>query len=223
MHPFARIPSGRSQGVIRRPAVHGRDPQGGQSFVEFVLVLPVAMLLLMIMLEFGFAFNHQLTVGYATREGARTGAALASGSATSCAVADPAKVDEQIIAAAQRILKSPGSNVVMSDVQSIRIYKATSTGAQNGSLVNVWTYTPGAGPDLDPGAGVDRLDFSESTVGWPACGRLNGVNPDSVGVRIVYTYRLNTPLRSVVTLVGGSQAATIGMVDQTIMALNPTD
>ena len=108
-------------------------------------------------------------------------------------------------------------------MQSIRIYKATRTGAQNGSLVNVWTYTPGAGPDLDPGPGVDRLDFSQSTVGWPACGRLNGATPDSVGVRIVYTYRLITPLQAVVTLVGGSQASTIGMVDQTIMALNPTN
>ena len=118
----------------------------GQSFVEFALILPVCLLLLMIMLEMGQAFNHKLTVGYATREGARTGAALANGGATTCAVPDPASVDQQIIAAAQRILKSPGSNVVMSNISAIRIYKATATGAQTGSLVNVWTYTPGAGP-----------------------------------------------------------------------------
>ncbi len=199
-----------------------RDERG-QSFVEFSLVLPVCLLLLMIMLEMGQAFNHKLTVGYASREGARIGAALANGGATSCAVADPAGVDQQIIAAAQRILKSPGSNVVMSDVSQIRIYKATSTGDQSGSLVNVWTYTPGAGPDMDPGPGVDRLDFSQSSVAWPACGRNNGVNPDSLGVRVNYTYRLTTPLQSVVSMIGGNQSATFAMDDQTIMALNPTN
>jgi len=195
----------------------------GQSFVEFTLILPVCLLLLMIMLEMGQAFNHKLTVGYATREGARTGAALANGNAPNCSVADPAGVDQQIIAAAQRILKSPGSNVVMSDISSIQIYKATATGAQSGSLVNVWSYTPGAGPDLDPGPGVDRLDFSQTSVAWPACGRLNGVSPDSLGVRVNYSYRLTTPLRAVVALVGGSQATTMTMDDQTIMALNPTN
>ncbi len=178
----------------------------------------------MIMLEMGQAFNHKLTVGYATREGARTGAALANGGATSCC-RSPIRpgVDQQIIAAAQRILKSPGSNVVMSDISAIRIYKATATGAQSGSLVNVWTYTPGAGPDLDPGPGVDRLDFSQGSVAWPACGRNNGVNPDSIGVRVNYTYHLTTPLRAVVAMVGGNQAATMTMDDQTIMALNPTN
>lgn len=204
----------------------GTDPSAderGQSFVEFTLILPVCLLLLMIMLEMGQAFNHKLTVGYATREGARTGAALASGGATNCAVADPAQVDQQIIAAAQRILKSPGSNVVMSDVSAIRIYRATATGSQSGSLVNVWTHTPGAGPDLDPGPGVDRLDFSQSTIAWPACSRNNGVNPDSIGVRVDYTYRLTTPLQAVVAMNGGSQAATLPMGDQTIMALNPTN
>ena len=213
------------RGIAARLARRDPERERGQSFVEFVVVLPVAMLLLLIMLEFGFAFNHQLTVGYATREGARTAAALAHGTATGCPGPSPDtdKVDQQIIAAAQRILKSPGSNVVMSDVQSIRIYKATATGAQNGSLVNVWSYTPGAGPDLDPGPGVDRLDFSETSVAWPACARLNGATPDSVGVRIAYTYRLITPLQAVVSMVGGSQASTIGMVDQTIMALNPTN
>jgi Flp pilus assembly protein TadG len=195
----------------------------GQSFVEFALVLPVCMLLLMIMLEMGQAFNHKLTVGYASREGARTGAALANGGATSCATPDPAGVDQQVIAAAQRILKSPGSNVVMSDISQIRIYKATATGAESGSLVNIWTYTPGAGPDLDPGPGVDRLDFSQSSAAWPACGRNNGINPDSLGVRVNYTYRLTTPLQSVVAMIGGSQSATLAMDDQTIMALNPTN
>ncbi|MET0771538.1 MAG: TadE family protein, partial [Candidatus Limnocylindrales bacterium] len=129
-------------------AIDPRTDERGQSVVEFIVIVPIVAMLLLIMLEFGLAFNHRLTVGYATREGARIGAALAHGGATSCAVSDPALVDQQVIAATQRILKSPGSPIVMSDVNQIRIYKSDSNGNQIGSLVNVWTYTPGAGPDI---------------------------------------------------------------------------
>lgn len=201
-----------------------RGDERGQSVVEFIVIVPIVAMLLLIMLEFGLAFNHRLTVGYASREGARIGAALAHGGATSCAVADPALVDQQVIAATQRILKSPGSPIVLGDVSQIKIYKADSAGRQIGSLVNVWTLTPGAGPDIDPGPAVDRLDFSQATVAWPACARVNGANPDSIGVAVVYTYQLQTPLRAAAEFFGGSTvSSTFAMTDQTIMALNPTN
>jgi hypothetical protein len=214
-------------GMGRRSTPRVADPQGderGQSVVEFIVIVPIVAMLLLIMLEFGLAFNHRLTVGYASREGARIGAALAHGGATSCAVSDPALVDQQVIAATQRILKSPGSPIVMSDVTQIDIYKADATGNQIGTFVNRWNYTPGAGPDIDPGPTVDRLDFTQATVAWPACGRVNGVNPDSIGVRVFYTYRLTTPLRAAADFFGGSTvSSTFQMTDQTIMALNPTN
>ena len=63
-------------GPLRRA---GRTDARGQSMVEFAISVPVFVMLLFGMLEFGFAFNHNLTLEYATREGARTGAALANG------------------------------------------------------------------------------------------------------------------------------------------------
>ncbi len=107
----------------RRPGKpsHGAERGKGQALVEFALVLPIALFLLLIMLEVGLAFSHKLTVGYASREGARTGAALGNGGAASCSGSDPnaalaAAVDKQIIAATQRILKSPGSDIILSNV-----------------------------------------------------------------------------------------------------------
>ena len=201
-----------------------RADERGQSVVEFIVIVPIVAILLLIMLEFGLAFNHRLTVGYATREGARIGAALAKGGATSCATSDPGLVDQQVIAATQRILKSPGSPIVMADVSEIRIYKADAAGNQVGSLVNQWTYTPNAGPDLDPGPAVDRLDFTQATVAWPACGRVNGANPDSIGVQVRYVYRLTTPLRAAADFFGSTNvSSTFAMTDQTVMALNPTN
>lgn len=215
--------------MLRRHTT-GTSDERGQGLVEFVMVLPIALFLLLIMLELGMAFSHKLTIGYASREGARTAAALGNGGTSSCAVTDPnaaiaAAVDKQIIAATQRILKSPGSDVVMSRVSQIRIYKATSTGAQDSSYVNVWTYTPGSGPDIDDGSTIDRLDFSQGSVGWAACNRKDGkggVDPDSIGVQVVYDYQLTTPLVAIAQLIGGSQATHYALNDQTVMAVNPT-
>ena len=103
------------------------------------------MLLLLGILEFGFVFDEHLTIEYSSREGARVGAALADGSST----VPCAEVDGHIVAAVQRVLTSPGSRVKADQVGQIRIYKATSTGAQQGGLVNVWTYQSGGGPTVD--------------------------------------------------------------------------
>lgn len=46
----------------------------GQSLVEFALILPVLLLLLLGIVEFGLAFNAHVTLVHAAREGARYGA-----------------------------------------------------------------------------------------------------------------------------------------------------
>ena len=91
------------------------------------------MLLLLGMLEFGFAFNHQLTLGYATREGARIGADLVNGGGKlGCGTGqspNAADVDKIIIEAVDRVLSSAGSPIPVNQVGRIRIFLATSTGA----------------------------------------------------------------------------------------------
>lgn len=206
----------------RRPRAPGMRRSSGQGLVEFSIVIPVFLVLLAAMLEFGLAFSDRLTIGNATREGARIGSALVTGSDTACS-GDPSGVDNTIVASLQNILKSGGSDVDLSRIEEIRIYKANSSGNQISGSVNVWTYTPGSGPDADPDAGTEILDFSPASVGWAACTRDNGAaSPDSIGVLIAYEYRLQTPLANLLQLIGGSFASTIDLVDSTVMALNPT-
>jgi hypothetical protein len=203
-----------------RPASERHGGQG-QGIVEFAIILPAFVLFLFGMLEFGLAFNHDLTIEYATREGSRTGSGLAAGGSGNCAGGvDTVGVDAQTVAAVQRILESPGSPIDRSRITEIRLYHADSAGNQIGSQANVWTYTPGAGPDIDPGPGVDRLDFSPQSVGWPVCSRSSGPNADSIGVRIRYTYVFETPLGAIANMFGGS-VATLSVDDRTVMALNP--
>ena len=195
----------------------------GQSLVEFSLVVPVLTLILFGTLEFGLAFNHDLTVEYATREGARTGSALGNGGSANCAGGtDPYLIDAQTVAAVQRILKSPGSPVSLADVSEIRLYRADSSGNQIGTSANVWHYTPGAGPDIDVSAGVEKLDFSVVSTGWSVCSRSDGPNPDSIGVSISYTYRFSTPLGAIMQMIGGSNLTSLAITDHTVMALNPS-
>ena len=86
------------------------------------------VLLLLGMLEFGFMFDHHITLGYASREGARVGSALANGGGQlGCGAGRSPNadlVDPQVIAAVQRVLTSPGSLITLGDDIEIRIFKA---------------------------------------------------------------------------------------------------
>lgn len=55
-----------------------RQHESGQAMVEFTLILPLFILLLFGMVDFGCYFTHSLSVTSAAREGARTGVICAS-------------------------------------------------------------------------------------------------------------------------------------------------
>ena len=175
------------------------------------LILPLLILIVLGTLEFGFVFDHHLTLEYATREGARAGAALAHGGTGPPGCANASEVDPRIIAAVQRVLTSPGSPVVLNRVSEIHIYRAGTDGEE--LATNVWRYSAGMGPTVD---GVP-LNFVQFSVAWPACTRNNSaVNTQSLGVSLSYNYGLQTPF---VYILGGG----IDMTDRTVMQLNPTN
>jgi Flp pilus assembly protein TadG len=225
---------------MRAPIVRRRartTSARGQGVVEFAMILPAILILLLGVLEFGFAFDHHLTLEYATREGARTGAALANGgNPPGCGAGQsPARqlVDPLIVAAVERVLTSPGSPVAVDQVSRITIYRADANGNATGD-VNVWDYSQGAGPSV----GGTRLDFAPAsaglgdTSGWRSCARDNTWDrrttpwapPDSLGVSITYTYRPVTALSAVMGFFGGGRgSATIEMRDRSVMVLNPDD
>lgn len=62
---------GRRFGV---PGIRNIHSEEGASALEFALVLPVLVLLVLGMFEFGFVFQGQLAVTHAAREGARLAA-----------------------------------------------------------------------------------------------------------------------------------------------------
>ena len=70
--PLTRPPAKR--GLLQRL----RDGDAGQALVEFALILPLMLLLLFALADFGRAFYTWLVVTNAAREGARVGATQAA-------------------------------------------------------------------------------------------------------------------------------------------------
>ena len=66
--------------TIKRPKGLLRKGEGGQSLAEFVLVLPIFLILVFAIIDFGLGFHAWLTVTNSAREGARLGAVRAPGS-----------------------------------------------------------------------------------------------------------------------------------------------
>jgi Flp pilus assembly protein TadG len=200
-----------------------RERARGQSLVEFSVIVPVFLLILLGMLEFGFAFDQAMTITYASREGARSGAAFANGNTTSMPCATSTDVDKHIVAAVQRVLQGPGSRITSSRISEIRIYKADSSGNQIGAQANIWTFANNAGPVVDG----QPLDWNPTTTNWNACTRVNAwvgaTPPDSIGIRVQYTYDFVTPLSLITRFFGPGSTTTLSITDRSVMALNPTN
>ena len=64
--------------ILRRIIRRTGKREGGQSLVEFALVLPIFLLILFAIVDFGMAFHAWITVTNSAREGARLGAVRAS-------------------------------------------------------------------------------------------------------------------------------------------------
>lgn len=186
-------------GRARRPGTTTRGHSRGQALVEFTLILPVFLMILLGMLEFGSAYDHRTAMAYAVREGARVGATLGKGGSY------PDTVDPTILAAVQRGLTDP---ILIENITSIEIFRAGSTGQPMGSSINRY----------------DRYGNIIGTAGWPATSRNVGLTGDSIGVRVRYDFHPTTPLGNMLGLFFGSPPpyTTIPMVDTTVMHLEPT-
>ncbi|MEE8347820.1 MAG: TadE/TadG family type IV pilus assembly protein [Dehalococcoidia bacterium] len=64
--------------LIRRRTEKGQRGERGQALVEFALLVPIFLMLLFAIVDFGMGFHSWITVTNSAREGARLGAVSAS-------------------------------------------------------------------------------------------------------------------------------------------------
>ena len=98
----------------RQRDVRGRGERG-QSLVEFALIVPIFLLLLFAIVDFGMGFHAYITVTNSAREGARLGSVRADAAAVQQRVRDTADTLDQanLTVSVTNAQGEPGESVVV--------------------------------------------------------------------------------------------------------------
>jgi hypothetical protein len=163
----------------RRGPTHAADL--GQGLVEFALTLPIFVVLMMGVLEFGFLYNNILTVQYAARQGVSAAAQAGGIDGADCS----------ILKAVEKALTAP---IDKTRVTSVKIFKADANGDPIPGSINQYVRVG----TLDcPGSDTQPYTIVGSE-GYPQAERHDSLAEglDVVGVRIGYLYLGITPLGS---------------------------
>lgn len=193
-------PRGRGLNVtlIRRLNVgsrrYRRRASPGQSMVEFMLLLPIFIVLIIGIMEFAVAFNALLAVNFASRDAALLAAEAGSDSGADCIVLSSVEADV-----------GPPANTTW--IQQVRIYHSDQQG--NELVANVYNRGGSTSCLMVDGTTI-TVPYTLGVAGYPEadrCDIMAGCGPghpgvDTIGVSITYSHSWITPLARVVTLSG---------------------
>ncbi len=172
--------------TLRR--AHRDGNESGQALVEFVLLLPIVMVIVVGLMEFGMFLNSRNAVEFASRDGSMLAAEGGNTAGTDCVVLD--KVERDIV--------SPARNI---RIQYVNIYWSDRNGDQIGSNTN--TYTRSGSMTCNFGGGVSlTVPYTLTTPSYlegVRCDVLAGCGGthtglDTIGVRVTYQHRWITTL-----------------------------
>lgn len=199
---------GRPVPFISPACPRPRDATGesGQSLVEFSLLVPLFLVLVTAVFEFVFGFNALLNTNYASRTAGLVAAEAGNTAGGDClilgalegALGPPAdrnqisRVDIQrtnaygtVVYATSAYQRSGSTSCTLADGTTRTVpYSAMSSGYPSGQRCNVL-----------PPYGCPTLTPARTTV-------------DNIAVQITYVYPWHTPLKSLITFVGGSLTGT---------------
>jgi Flp pilus assembly protein TadG len=167
---------------------HFRRDELGQSLVEFALLLPVLMLVIVGLMEFGMMLNSRNAVEFAARDGSVLASEGGNIPGTDCVVLD--KVERDIV--------SPARNI---RIQQVAIYWSDKNGDQIGGNANVYTRTGSKTCTYGNGTSL-TVPYTLTTGGYlegSRCDVLAGcggphVGLDTVGVKVTYQHYWITAL-----------------------------
>jgi len=210
----------RITGPSRRRSLLGRRAHRsrGQSLVEFALVFPIFVSMMLGMIEFGFVFNAVLSVSYAARDAALAAAESGPLTGADCAILKAVEADVSAPASASKI-------------QKVEIYQTDNKGtAVVGGLTRV--YTRDGGANTTPCFDVDKSSVpyaltSDVYQEKERCNVLGGCpNPpgppghstvDNIAVRVTYAHSWVTPIRNFIG--GGTGGLTFSR--ESVMRMEP--
>jgi hypothetical protein len=172
----------------------------GQTLVEFALVIPIFMLLVMGTIEFALGFNAVLSVNYATRDAAQTASTGGSMLGMDC----------EILRTIENRIEAPADS---SRIQQVQIFRSNKvdTDVPGDVTRDVTIYVRSGTNSFVCPEGPADLPYTRSADGYSEATRCNvlagcgGINePDHLGVRVTYGHRLVTPVGSFLPAVDGT-------------------
>jgi hypothetical protein len=164
-------------GPVRRVLRPDRS-QTGQGLVEFALVFPLFIFLLMATVEFGFLYNNILTVQFASRQGVSAAAQVGGEDGADCA----------ILKAVEAALSAP---IDKGRITAVEIFQSNASGDPIPGRINRYVRT---GPLDCPGT-ASQPYLLVGAEGYPQAARKDTLAEglEVVGVRIEYEYHAITP------------------------------
>jgi Flp pilus assembly protein TadG len=169
------------------PQRHGGEL--GQTLVEFALVFPLFMLLMLFIIEFAFVFSALLGVNYASRNAALTAAEAGNDKLADCIILK--QVEDSVGA--------PGNKA---RIQTVTIYRSDQSGSVRLATL---TYTRGGTTTCTKGAATLTVPYSSPTGTYTydqRCNFLNGCPDlsrsqiDTIGIEITYRHSWVTPMQN---------------------------
>lgn len=173
-----------------------RRARAGQGLVEFALVIPIFLVMLIAVIEFSLTLNALLSINFASREAALIAAEAGNGTGADCVILR--KVESSVTAPART-----------ANITQVRIYKSTQGGGVIGGKVNVYS-RGGSMSCTFPDRTSMTVPYSlAGALGYPDSTRCNVVlgcagsgGVDHIGVEVSYVYSWQTPLASLLNLLG---------------------
>jgi Flp pilus assembly protein TadG len=164
------------------PSVFFGRSERGQALVEFALLLPILLLLVIGLIEFAFVWNSRNTVLFAARDGSMLAAEGGSIDGTDCVVLD--RIERNIISPARAVR-----------VQNVAIYWSDRNGTQIGSNQNVYTRGGTTTCNYPDGTSL-AVPYTLSIGGYLEADRCNVLagcggghtTVDTIGIRITYQH-----------------------------------
>jgi Flp pilus assembly protein TadG len=159
----------------------GRSEKG-QAIVEFAMLLPVLVLLIVGIFEFALVWNSRNTVLFASRDGSMIAAEGGSLTGTDCVVLR--RIESDVV--------SPSTAL---RIQSVTIYWSDRNGDQIGANQNVYTRSGSTSCDYPDGSTI-TVPYTLTTGGYlesARCSVLAGcggshTTVDTIGVRVTYQH-----------------------------------
>jgi Flp pilus assembly protein TadG len=164
--------------------------------VEFALVFPIMVMMIMGILEFTFVFNAVLSMGYATRDAALVAAEAGNAAGADCVILRQVENDVSAPAIPSRITevviyRSDQNGAVLGGQQNVYVRNGSTTCAMADGTSLTVPYTSSGGQTY--------LDSGRCNI-LAGCG--SGRTLDTIGVKVTYQHSWITPLANLVSLSG---------------------